>query len=190
MKRFSQKSLVMHEKELYVDLGERNTIFVCSGTDMFAPVVPAPWISAVIDKMGKHANTYLLQTKNPLRMFYYHDVVPKDTIFCTTIESDRDYPEIMGSSPNIQSRVAGMIMFKRAEAKRMVTVEPIMDFNVLELSSLLIQIDPMQVNIGADSKRHNLPEPSGWQVKKLIENLRRQKIPVNVKPNLKRITKE
>lgn len=48
--------------------------------------------------------------------------------------------------------------------------------------------DPEWVNIGADSKGHGLPEPSGDKIIKLIDNLKSQDIDVRIKSNLKRLS--
>jgi hypothetical protein len=44
--------------------------------------------------------------------------------------------------------------------KKMITIEPIMDFNLDRFSQMLIEAAPARVNIGADSGRNGLPEPS------------------------------
>jgi len=189
MKRFPQKPLRLDEKTLYEDLGSDQKIFVCSGTDMFSSEVPLEWINAVAHHMKQHKNEYFLQSKNSMRMLYYIDKVPKDTIFCTTIESDRNYPKVCGNSPVIMMRYAGIKAIKAKGFRVMVTVEPIMQFDLLELSSMLISLNPEQVNIGADSRGSGLIEPHGYQVEKLIENLERKSIKVYKKDNLNRLLK-
>ena len=70
----------------------------------------------------------------------------------------------------------------------MVTIEPIFDFDLDELVDLIILANPEWVNIGADSKGHNLPEPSEEKMKDLIKALGKS-TRVKLKGNLKRITK-
>jgi hypothetical protein len=50
------------------------------------------------------------------------------------------------------------------------------------------EADPDFINIGADSKGHNLPEPAADEIHELINALRREGYQVNLKKNLKRIT--
>lgn len=183
----SCRDLKLDPKELRVNLGKDNFIFVGSNIDMFAPQIPTGWIEDVLTYLKCFDNTYLLQSKNPLRMMYFKDKVPKKTIFCTTIESDKDHQGI-GKAPEMVYRKMGIKILKNLGLRVMVTIEPIMDFDILELSSFLISLKPEQVNIGANSGRVKLPEPPAGKVFKLIENLERQKIKVFQKPNLKRIT--
>lgn len=41
-----------------------------------------------------------------------------------------------------------------------VSIEPILDFDLNVMIEWIKQLQPKFVSIGADSKRHNLPEPS------------------------------
>jgi len=68
----------------------------------------------------------------------------------------------------------------------MVTIEPIMDFDLIELVTIIKNIKPEWVNIGADSKGHNLPEPSKEKINALIEELKKI-TEVKIKDNLKRL---
>jgi protein gp37 len=179
-------------KDLQTDLGEGNFIFVGSSTDMWAADVPIDWIEHVFrfcnDAPG---NTYLFQSKNPAR--YLDAVFPEsefsNIIFGTTIETNRDYKQMdtapFGPVPTTHDRAFALsYMFN---AKRMVTIEPIMDFDLIDLVYYIEIIKPEWVNIGADSKGHNLPEPSGYKVRDLITALQDKGIDVKQKSNLKRI---
>ncbi|KKK52692.1 hypothetical protein LCGC14_3102340 [marine sediment metagenome] len=42
----------------------------------------------------------------------------------------------------------------------MISIEPITDFNLEFFIKIIKEIKPKFVSIGADSKGHNLPEPS------------------------------
>ena len=69
-----------------------------------------------------------------------------------------------------------------------VTTEPIMDFNLEEFVSMIIICKPKQVNIGADTGNHHLPEPSKEKIMQLISELEKFTI-VHQKKNLKRLFK-
>jgi hypothetical protein len=69
---------------------------------------------------------------------------------------------------------------------KMITVEPIMKFDLKMLVKMIKSCDPFQVNIGADSGKNGLPEPSGEEIKDLIEALGTF-TKVYLKENLKRI---
>ena len=73
--------------------------------------------------------------------------------------------------------------------KKMITLEPIMDFDVEILSDWIERINPEFVNIGADSNRkkdYSIPEPSKFKIQNLIKKLRLF-TKVNLKPNLARL---
>jgi len=183
-----QKDLHFDEKELNTDLGEGNFIFVGSSCDMWAESVPDEWIAKTIAHCRKYQrNNYLFQTKNPARFvrFLQHDTFPVGTVLCTTIETNRDYVQ-MGIAPNTHERAMQMGSYELRTYAKMVTIEPIMDFDIKELAYYICLTGAVQVNIGADSKGHGLPEPSGYKIKLLIEALPGY-ITVEQKPNLKRI---
>jgi hypothetical protein len=62
-----------------------------------------------------------------------------------------------------------------------------MDFDLNEMLTLIYLCSPEWVNIGADSKKNNLPEPSPEKIQALIDGLQKGKIEVKLKSNLKRL---
>lgn len=176
-------------KELKTNLKSGNTIFVGSSTDMWADRVPKDDITKVLYWCETfNDNTYFFQTKNPKR-FFANFQFPQHTILCTTIESNRDYPEI-SKAPKIRER-AGFVEVANIQigAPVMVTIEPILDFDVKEFLMILKDINPTQINIGADSKGFKLPEPTWQKVQELINGLQECKFKIYQKPNLARLKK-
>jgi len=55
----------------------------------------------------------------------------------------------------------------------MITIEPIMDFDVFEFVEMIAHSHAKKINIGADSKNHKLPEPTKDNVKTLIYELKK-----------------
>ena len=111
-----------------------------------------------------------------------------DIMFGTTIETNRE--ELISkysSAPPPAERVDGIRWVKEQGFKTFITIEPIMDFDVDELSAMIRTANPNWINIGADSKGHNLPEPSGEKILALIENIRQSGIEIRNKSNLKRL---
>lgn len=190
MKIWKQKPIRLVESELNTDFGKDNFIFVGSSTDMFAKDVPSEWIADVLLKCNKHPdNKYLFQTKNPERYQEFQRMFPKNTILGTTIETDdENLIADISKAPSIQSRVSFMVLAKEFVPKKeiMVTIEPVLDFRLYPLVRLLKLIKPDWVNIGADSKRHNLPEPTKEKVMILISELAEFTV-VKTKDNLKRL---
>jgi hypothetical protein len=71
----------------------------------------------------------------------------------------------------------------------MITIEPILDFDITSLMRLIRRAGPEWINIGADSGHNNLPEPQEYKIRELIEQLR-EITQVHLKSNLARIYKE
>ena len=170
------------EKELNTNLGYGRTIFVCSTGDMFGAWVPDKWIYKVLNHCKKFDNTYLFQSKNPRRFVDLLPLIP-NIILGTTIETNRE--EYRGQAPERLDRVESMIFLRRF-FKTMISIEPIMDFDVDEMFNLLDLIRPEFVSIGADSKNHNLPEPSADKIRDLIIQLKGI-TKVKIKQNLRRL---
>jgi hypothetical protein len=187
MKRWGkQKPLRFDEKELNADLGSDNFIFVGSSCDMFANDIPYEWIVDTLVKCDFYiGNQFLFQSKNPNRFvefkFYFPD--GQRTHLCTTIETNRRYPQ-MGLSPIPEMRADAM--FHIDGFKKYVTIEPIMDFDLPHLVDLIWICKPEQVNIGADSGNNHLPEPSKDKLLALIDELKKFTI-IDQKRNLKRL---
>lgn len=190
MKRWGkQKPVHFDESELNTDLGSGNFIFVGSSCDLFANDIPYDWIVDTLVKCDFYTgNQYLFQTKNLERfindvIFYLPD--GGRTNLCTTIETNRYYPE-MKSAPYPQVRANAMNFL--ALKKKYVTIEPIMDFDLDEMIELIKRCNPEQVNIGADSGNNHLPEPSKEKLLALIDELKKFTI-IDQKRNLSRLLK-
>ena len=185
MKRWGKLNPVrFDEKEMRTNLGKGNFIFVGSSCDMFAWEIPDQWIRDTLEHCERYDNKYLFQTKDPRRIGRF--VLPGNSVVCTTIETNRRVLPIMQSSPSPIDRVRGML---NITAPKYITIEPIMDFDLVELVELIRVCDPVQVNIGADSGKNDLPEPGPEKVKILILLLRGFTV-VKEKDNLKRIVNQ
>jgi len=101
----------------------------------------------------------------------------------TTIETNRDYN--ISFAPSVKERVLWLKLLSKT-FKTMVSIEPILDFDLDILVSWIKSIQPDFVSIGADSKGHGLPEPPRQKILKLIDELKKF-TEVKVKSNLKRI---
>lgn len=177
------------EKELKTNLGEGNYIFVCAQNDLFAEDINPKTIIRILQHCEKYnKNKYLFQTKNPEGFSSYGANICglSEFALCTTIETNRHYPEIMNNCPTPDSRALYMRMLP--VLSKYVTIEPIMDFSIVAMVLLIKECNPIQVNIGADSGNNNLPEPSKEKILQLISELEKFTI-VKQKSNLKRLLK-
>lgn len=185
------------DKALKDSLGKDNYIFVGSSTDMFAKNIPDLWIEKSLARCRKYDNHYLFQTKNPGRFYDFiypgnttqltsrpiYSLFPKKTMFGTTVETNRTYN--VSKAPNPLDRMMSLMRIPRRFGK-MITIEPIMDFDIDSLATLIEMVHPDWVNIGADSKGHHLPEPSFQKLQGLIICLEEFTV-VKQKKNLDRL---
>lgn len=184
MKRFPQKELRLDEKDLDTVLGTGNFIFAGSSTDMFAADVPREWIAGVLAMaLIGNGNRYLYQSKNPARFFDFVPALSYATLG-TTIETNRDCK--LSKAPSVDDRATAMQELAIWGFDTMVTIEPIVDFDIVQMVGLVKRCKPKWVNIGANSKGHNLPEPTPYKTRVLIQMLKAFTT-VNIKPNLRRI---
>lgn len=190
MKRWGkQPALHFDEKELKTDLGKNNFIFVGSSCDMFADGVDYYWKKQTLDHCLKYTeNKYLLQTKSPDRLFTFLNKMKDNFFICTTLETNRMYKSIMNNCRPLKDRSLSLSLINHI--KKFITIEPIIDFDLLEFVELIKRCNPVQVNIGADSnpKRNNLPEPPKEKILELIAELETFTKVVQ-KKNLKRLLK-
>jgi protein gp37 len=170
MKRWgTQKEIHLDEAELKTDLGAGNFIFAGSSCDLMADNIPGEWLDRIFRHLEKYPdNTYLLQSKNPARFAFFP--IKKNMIISTTVESDFE-ANLFSNAPPAAARVMALGGLNDS-IKKMVTIEPVMDFNTKELLRLIKWVNPIQVNIGADSGNHNLPEPPAEKIKELITELK------------------
>ena len=165
-------------------------VFVESCGDLFAYGIDDTWIWQVLNRICKFPETtFLLQTKNPERFFDFD--IPQNCILGTTLETNRDYH--MTKAPNPKERYYAFFMLngnRDLEGKKiyrlMLSLEPIMDFDLDTLVHWIQEIDPEFVSIGADSGQNNLVEPPAEKLKELLEILNKI-TEVRKKKNLNRL---
>ena len=189
MKRWkNQREIRFDENELKTNLGTGNFIFVGSSNDMFAENIDPYWIEKTLIHCNNYDNKYLFQSKNPKRFYECAKalILPENSIFCVTIESCIYYTGIMGNAPMIQDRLKYTQLITENIPVH-ITIEPILDFDIEGFVKIIRLINPTQINIGADSGHHKLPEPRPEKIKDLIDALHNLKIKTVLKKNLKRL---
>ncbi len=166
--------LRLDEKALRDVLGYDRTIFVGSSTDMWAPAVPDKWILRVLEIIDAHSewsqNSYIFQSKNPSRFFQFAEKIRPRTILGTTLESNRQYGQSI-HAPLPAERAAAFVDRCLQGFRKMVSIEPIVAFDLEIFSRWIKAINPTFVSIGADSKGHNLIEPTAQELKDLVVEL-------------------
>jgi len=151
----------------FVTIGMNGDISFASETAMNA-IIHYCWLWA------KH--TFLLQSKNPA--FFHEYKFPENVIIGTTMESNRtefhdsDYwsYDFISAAPNVNKRFDAMY---ELTSKKVITIEPILDFDIDIFLNAIIDLKPEWVWVGYDSnpKRNLLPEPSLTKTQELIKRL-------------------
>jgi hypothetical protein len=118
--------------------------------------------------------TFYLQSKNPacFEIVISHLDGLKNVILLTTLETNRDegYDKISKAPPpSIRARDFAVLEWPR----KIVTVEPIMDFDFHEFLDMILRCKPELVYIGYNSKPKSvkLPEPELEKTTKLMHCL-------------------
>jgi protein gp37 len=180
-KKYSGKPMLI-ESELKENMGSGKIIFVQNNSDLFADSIPKEWIFRILAHCNLYPeNTYLFQSKNPKRFHDFISLFPNKTILGTTLESNRDFK--LTKAPEASQRADAM---RDIKLKKMISLEPICEFDLPILVGWIKLINPDFVSIGADSKKHNLIEPSREKVDELIKELE-EFTEVKTKSNLGRL---
>ncbi|GAH74216.1 unnamed protein product, partial [marine sediment metagenome] len=138
-KRYYEGDSYLSEKELKVNLGKNNYIFVGSMTDMWGDWIPDEWIEKILTCCRKSSpkNKYLFQSKNPFRFHAWAPIFDDiNAVYGTTIESDKVID--IGLEHHRAWSLAAMPSFYQ----RMVSIEPVMDFDVDNFTAMLKWIKP------------------------------------------------
>jgi hypothetical protein len=186
MRELYSGEIRINGKQLNRSLSMKDTIFVCAQNDLFAEgneFEIADVLGECLSYKNKR-NKYYFQTKNPAGFCGWE--YPKNSVFCITLETNRDLGrEVMGYAPIPAERVKAFAGFK-AEHKQ-ITVEPVMRYDLDEFVAMIKSCNVEQVNIGADSGKNGLPEPSWQEMHELITELHNFTKIVHLKSNLSRI---
>jgi hypothetical protein len=162
------------------------TIFVCGNGDI---VFARPeFVKRIIAQIKRHLERcpykqFYFQTRKPKCLEQYLDDFPKDNvILITTLETNRDegYNKV-SNAPLLSKRYTE---FKNLQWERkVVTIEPIMDFDIDIFLDWIISINPETVWIGYNSrpKSVQLDEPPIEKTKKIIDEIRKNNIVVKEK---------
>lgn len=178
--------LRIDEKQLKRKFKAGSTVFVCAQNDLFAEDVPVIIMMTILAHCNQKDITYFFQTKNTNNLYLFINLLPENSIICTTIESN-EYHNCMENTIHPIERAE--YFEKILNFKKQITIEPIMKFDLQDFIELIKQCNPDQVNIGANSyKKVQLYEPSKEEVLALISELEKFTKVVQ-KSNLQRLLK-
>jgi len=156
-----------HPSRLTQNLPKTQFIFTCANGDM--SFCRTEYLEKIIQKIQKESNkTFLIQSKNPKT--FNRVTFPKNVIIGTTIETNNDtvYNGI-SKAPMPSHRYKDFLSVKHPV--KMVTMEPVIDFDLDVMVKWIEDINPCMVWLGYDSKNNHLPEPKLEKVKNLYWEL-------------------
>lgn len=142
-------------------------IFTCSNGDI--TFCTTEYLERILARMRYDAaRTFLLQSKNPRTFARIR--FPDNVILGTTLETNRDdgYDRI-SKAPAPSQRYQDFLHVRHRS--KMVTIEPVLDFDSDVLIDWIAEIDPCLIWLGYDSRKNCLPEPSLAKVQDLYWRL-------------------
>lgn len=146
----------------------RQYVFVSDMGDLFGEWVPKDWILQVLKAIRNSPSSYFLfLTKNPQRYFEFLDLFPKNLVLGATIETNREYK--VSSAPLVSERYECMVRIPYA--RKMISIEPIMDFDPDIFVGWFKDISPVVVHVGYANYNQKIPEPSLDKTTDLIDEL-------------------
>ncbi len=163
----------LNEREFSARFAKDDFVFVSDMGDMFADFIPDEWIARVLDHMRRFPETdFLLMTKNPARYLRLSPFMPENAILGATIETDRDeiiQTDRISCAPLPSDRYQAM---KALEWNRkMISIEPILDFDTENFSTWIQDINPIVVYLGYDNYGNKLREPDLKKTTELLGEL-------------------
>ena len=144
-------------------------IFACASSDIsFAEPKYVRKILARIRQRPKQ--TFYLQSKRP--EYFDQFSIPPNVVLVTTLETNRDEGYAKVSKAPVPSE--RYEQFKALDyPRKIVTIEPVMDFDLEIFSTWVAAVKPECVWVGFNSKvkEVQLPEPSQEKIEQLIERI-------------------
>ena len=160
-------------------------VFVCGNGDIC--FCKPSFTRQIIARIVEHnvrcpRKTYYFQSKQPAYFEQFLGVFPKNVVLVTTLETNRDagYDKI-SKAPRPSVRYSQFLALDYP--RKVVTIEPVMDFDLDMFSRWIIDIRPEYVWLGFNSKPKQvvLPEPTDEQLLALSRALKEAGIPVKGK---------
>jgi len=130
--------------------------------------------------------TYYFQSKNPKYFKQFLHMFPRNVILLTTLETNRDKDyHFVSKAPKPSVRYRDFLELEYP--RKVVTIEPIMDFDADIFTQWLVSLDPEYVWLGFNTRPRSvhLPEPTWSKTQRLIDDLKDQGIVVKPRAETK-----
>ena len=163
----------LNQKEFSVRFDKDDLIFVSDMGDMFADFTPESWIEKVLNHVRQFPDTdFLFMTKNPRRYLDLLPSIPKNAILGATIETNID--EIV-LTDKVSKAPLPSVRFEAMKEldwdRKLVSIEPILDFDLDIFAEWMKDINPIVVYVGYDNYEHKLREPTLKETTELLKRL-------------------
>ena len=163
----------LNKNEFTSRFAKGDLIFVSDMGDMFGNFTPTKWIVQVLNHIGQFSEAdFLFMTKNPDRYLELLPQIPKNAILGATIETTSDeivQTDKLSHAPLPSERYKAM---KTLEwDRKIVSIEPIVDFNLNKFAEWMEDINPFIIYVGYDNYSHKLREPTLKQTTELLNKL-------------------
>lgn len=150
---------------------EDEFIFTCASADV--SFCPTPFLKKIIKRIEENpSKTFVLQSKNPKT--FNRVKIPDNVMLAITLETNRDrgYDKV-SKAPKPTQRIKDFMEINHS--RKMITIEPVMDFDFDIMFKWIQQVKPQLVWMGYDSKSKDLlPEPNTdkfWRLHDAIEQI-------------------
>jgi len=145
-----------------------NFIFCCDMGDV--AFCKPEWMRRILVRIKQLPDrTFLIQSKNPSVFSKFR--FPGNVLLGTTLETNRDDLYVgISKAPLPSWRFEAMLRLQHS--RKIVTIEPVLDFDVEIMERWVRDIRPETCYVGYDSKKNYLPEPEIHKVEVLMKKLK------------------
>lgn len=160
-------------------------VFVAGNGDL--AFCPPAFLNQILDSIERHNRrcphkTYYLQSKAPACLEPVLHRLPQNVILVTTLETNRDEGyHLIARAPVPSERYLQFLNL--VHPRKVVTIEPVMDFDLEVFASWIIKVEPEYVWLGLNSRpgQVQLPEPPAWKLRALVQTLSQAGVQVRFK---------
>ncbi len=145
------------------------------------------FIAKILNKViAQPEVTFLVCSKNPMQFRVWPRPLPANLLIGTTIETTDDLE--LSRAPSPYERYQAMLYLPHP--RKLISIEPICDFDPSEMLRWMKQLKPEIIEVGADNYHNHLPEPPWHKVQLLLDGLREICPTVVEKVGLRRLEKK
>lgn len=163
----------LNEAEFKTRFSKGDLIFVSDMGDLFGSFVPNEWIRKVLEHISSFSEAnFLFMTKNPRRYVEFLPYMPPNAILGATIETNVDeivQTDRVSKAPLQSERYEAMRTLDWE--KKIISIEPILDFELDKFAKWVEDIYPFLVYIGYDNYNCELREPLESKTLQLIDKI-------------------